>query len=193
VSSNYSVLCLSHDPAIIVHDPGYNRAEQAEEAIRDGITGHEACDLMIGRYSYPLIELGCPASPGRPKHLRPNVVTCYHGSTVWTDRDWLWILAAAYQSPDPDMRAAVEKGHQQQCLPWDRLRRLRVELGFTVKEPPEQPARGYPLTSPEWQPGDGHDRCPERLGPDRTRCLFRAGHPPHGHTFNSAKPDTPDA
>jgi hypothetical protein len=135
VSSNYSVLCLSHDPAIIVHDPGYNRPEQAEAAIRDGINGHESCDLMIGRYSYPLVELGCPAAPGRPERLRPSVVTCYHGDTAWIDRDWLWILAAAYQSPDPDLRAAIEKGHRQQCLPWERLRRLRVELGITVKEP----------------------------------------------------------
>lgn len=134
MSSNYSVLCLSHDPAIIVHDPGYNRPEQAEAAIRDGVDGHADCDLMIGRYSYPLIEIGCPAASGRPKHLRPSVVTCYHGSTVWIDRDWLWILAAAYQSPDPAMRAAIEQGHQQQCLPWERLRRLRVELGFTVGE-----------------------------------------------------------
>ena len=89
---------------------------------------------MIGRYSYPLIELGCPAARGN-KPPRPNGTTCYHGSTMWTDRDWLWILAAAYQSPDPDMMAAVEKGHTRQCLPWERLRRLRVELGFTVKEP----------------------------------------------------------
>lgn len=135
MSSNYSVLCLSHDPAIIVHDPGYNRPEQAEAAIRDGIDGHADCDLMIGRYSYPLIEIGCPAALGRPKH-RPGVVTCCHGSTVWIDRDWLWILAAAYQSPDPGMRAAIEKGRSQQCLPWERLRRLRVELSITVKEEP---------------------------------------------------------
>lgn len=136
MSSNYSVLCLSHDPAIIVHDPGFNRPEQAEAAIRDGITGHEDCDLMIGRYSYPLVELGCPAHKYQPGVVRPNGITCCHGHTDWVDRDWLWILAAAYQSPDPDMRAAIEKGHRQQCLPWERLRRLRVELGITVREEP---------------------------------------------------------
>jgi hypothetical protein len=135
VSSTYRVLCLSHDPAIIVHDPGFNRPEQAEAAIADGIAEHAGCDLVIGRYSYPLVELGCPAAAGRPKHLRPDVVTCYHGGTRWIDRDWLRILAAAYQSPDPGMRTAIEQGHQQQCLPWERLRRLRVELDFTIKEP----------------------------------------------------------
>lgn len=133
MSSTYSVLCLSHDPAIIVHDPGYNRPEQAEQAIRDGITGHEDCDLMIGRYSYPLVELGCPPTLGaKPRRL--NGTTCCHSRTDWTDRDWLWVLAAAYQSPDLRMRAAIEKGHTRQCLPWERLRRLRVELDFTTEE-----------------------------------------------------------
>jgi hypothetical protein len=56
VSSTYRVLCLSHDPAIVAADD-FQRPEQAEEAIRDGMTnGHEHCDLMIGRYSYPLVD-----------------------------------------------------------------------------------------------------------------------------------------
>ncbi|MFJ4682023.1 hypothetical protein [Streptomyces sp. NPDC088789] len=93
MSSNYSVLCLSHDPAIIVHDPGFNRPQQAEAAIRDGIAGHEHCNLVIGRYSYPLIELGCPRSADLPRDLRPAVVRCYHGSTEWIDKDWLLLLA----------------------------------------------------------------------------------------------------
>lgn len=133
MSSTYSVLCLSHDPAIIVHDPGYNRPEQAEAAIHNGINGHEQCDLMIGRYSSPLVELGCPRSADQPEHLRPGVLRCYHGSTMWTDSEWLRLLAAAYQSNDPDVRQAVKDGRHA-CLSWERLRRLRVELGITVKE-----------------------------------------------------------
>lgn len=136
MSSNYSVLCLSHDPAIIVHDPGYNRPEQAEAAIRDGVTGHEGCDLMIGRFSYPLVEVGCPRSADRPESLRPSVLRCYHGITMWTDKEWLLLLAAAYQSTDPAVQEAVKAGHHR-CLPWERLRRLRVELGITVKETPD--------------------------------------------------------
>jgi hypothetical protein len=131
VSSNYSVLCLSHDPAIIVHDPGFNRPEQAEAAIADGVTGHENCDLMIGRYSYPLVELGCP--PARDG-LGPSFRRCYHGETVWVCREWLWILAAAYQSSDPDVRATTQANRSPRCLPWERLRRLRNELDFTIKE-----------------------------------------------------------
>lgn len=131
MSSTYSVLCLSHDPAITVHDPGYNRPEQAEAAIRDGVNGHEHCDLMIGRYSYPLVELGCPASRDQPVKLR-----CTHGGTSWTDSEWLRLLAAAYQSTDPAMGEAIKAGYHG-CLPWERLRRLRVELGITVKEEPD--------------------------------------------------------
>ena len=52
MSSSYAVLCLSHDPAVIAADSEWNRPEQAEQAIRDGIASHEHCDLLIGRYSY---------------------------------------------------------------------------------------------------------------------------------------------
>jgi hypothetical protein len=135
VSSNYSVLCLSHDPAIIVHDPGFNRPEQAEAAIRDGIAGHGQCDMMIGRFSYPLVELGCPNSGDQAQSLRPGVLRCFHAGTQWIDKEWLLLLAAAYQSSDPAVREAVKAGNHS-CLPWERLRRLRVELGITVKEQP---------------------------------------------------------
>jgi hypothetical protein len=133
VSSTYSVLCLSHDPAIVVHDAGYQQPGQAETAIREGIADHIDCDLMIGRYSYPLIEIGCPRTFDRPETLRGTVLRCCHGSTQWVDKDWLLLLTAAYQSDDPLVRQAVADGHHG-CLPWERLRRLRVELGITVKE-----------------------------------------------------------
>jgi len=136
VSSTYRVLCLSHDPAIVAADD-FQRPETAEAAITEGIAEHAGCDLVIGRYSYPLVELGCPSTRGRSTPPRPNGITCCHGRTVWVDRDWLWILAAAYQSPDPGMRAAVERGHQRQCLPWERLKRMRNELDFTVKVVPD--------------------------------------------------------
>lgn len=132
MSSTYRILCLSHDPAIPIETPGWNRPTPAEEAIRIGITGHEQCDLMIGRYSYPLVELGCPRSADRPDSLRPDVLRCYHGSTIWTDTEWLLLLAAAYQSTDPAMREAIKAGSHT-CLPWERLRRLRAELSIPVK------------------------------------------------------------
>lgn len=133
MSSTYTVLCLSHEPAIVARDSGYNRPEQAEAAIRDGIADHEACDLIIGRYSAAFVEFGCPRSADLHESLRPGVLRCYHGGTQWIDRDWLLLLAAAYQSDDPAIHAAIKAGHHG-CLPWERLRRLRLELDFTVKE-----------------------------------------------------------
>lgn len=136
MSSTYYILCLSHDPAITVNDPGYNSAAEAEAAVRDRPEGtaHSHCDLMIGRYSYPLVELGCPRSADQPDALRPGTLRCYHGGTQWVAKEWLLLAAAAYQSDDPAIREAVERGGHS-CVSWERLRRLRVELGITVKEP----------------------------------------------------------
>ncbi|MFD9903908.1 hypothetical protein [Streptomyces sp. NPDC059063] len=127
MSSTYYILCLSHDPAITVDDD-YNGPEEAEAAVRDRPNGHESCDLMIGRYSYPLVELGCPASRDQPARR-----SCCHARTKWTDKDWLLLLAAAYQSDDPVVQQAIKEGYHG-CLPWERLRRLRGELGITVRE-----------------------------------------------------------
>lgn len=121
MSSAYRVLCLSHDPAIVASDPGYHRREQAEEAIRVGVEEHRDCDLLIGRFSYPLVEVGCPPRP-----------SCHHGGTEWVDSDWLRLLAAAYQSQDEAVRAATRQS-EFRCWSWERLRRLRDELGITVK------------------------------------------------------------
>lgn len=130
MSSNYVVFCLSHDPALIALDASYHRPESAEEAIRQGINGHAECDLVIGRFSGGLSEVGCPASRDQPANLR-----CTHGSTEWTDVEWLTLLGAAYQSSDPGMLDVVKAGHHW-CLPWERLRRLRTELGFTLAPAP---------------------------------------------------------
>jgi hypothetical protein len=129
MSSTYYILCLSHDPAITVNDPGYNRPEQAEEAIRDRPSGHEHCDLMIGRYSSPLVELGCPTTRDQPANL-----ACCHSGTLWTSKNWLLLLAAAYQTNDPNIQQAIKTGYHG-CLPWERLKRLRTELDLTIKEP----------------------------------------------------------
>jgi hypothetical protein len=134
MSSTYRILCLSHDPALVIETPDWNRPTPAEEAIRNGVDGHEQCDLMIGRYSYPLVELGCPRSADRPDSLRPDVLRCCHGSTTWTTKEWLLLLTAAHQSPDPAIREAIKAGSHH-CLPWERLRRLRDELGITITPP----------------------------------------------------------
>ncbi|MFF6829611.1 hypothetical protein [Streptomyces longwoodensis] len=125
MSSTYRILCLSHDPALTrgeFHTPG-----DAETAIANGYDTHPGCDLVIGRWSGALVEVGCPASSDQPATL-----SCHHGNTIWADKTWLLLLAAAYQSTDPDVQQAIEGRHH--CMSWERLRRLRNELGFTIKE-----------------------------------------------------------
>ncbi|MYR36378.1 hypothetical protein GTX14_04845 [Streptomyces sp. SID4944] len=120
MSSTYRVLCLSHDPAIII-DGDWRRAEGAEEAVAAGVDGHPHCDLIIGRYSYPLVEVGCP--PSRDHRAK---VTCYHNSTAWTESEWLRLLAAAYHSSDEAVRTLAAK--TSRCWAGERLHRLRAEL-----------------------------------------------------------------
>ncbi|CAM5625581.1 hypothetical protein STENM36S_03965 [Streptomyces tendae] len=127
MSSSYHVLCLSHDPTIIAGEYGH-RPEPALEAIAAGIDGHARCDLVVGRYSYPLVEVGCPASRDQPAKLG-----CCHGGPVWLDRDWLRLLTAGYQTTDPLVEAAVKKVSSL-CWPWERLRRLRMELDVELRE-----------------------------------------------------------
>lgn len=132
MSSTYRVLCLSHDPALVVDDMGvgFSRPEAAEEAIRDGIDGHADCDLLIGRYSYPLIEVGCPPTNGseRPGRHRCTI----HGITEWVDVAWLRLAAAVYQSGNEQMRALADD-RSLCCWSWERLRRLRDELGIDLE------------------------------------------------------------
>ncbi|MFI7890864.1 hypothetical protein ACIFUY_06325 [Streptomyces sp. CACIS-1.16CA] len=127
MSRTYRVLCLSHDPAIVI-ERDWHRPEGAEEAVAAGIDGHPLCDLIIGAFSYPLVEVGCPASRHQPTKL-----PCCHGGTSWVDRDWLRVLAAGYQTTDPLVEAAVKKAYTT-CWPWDRLLRLRDELDFQLRE-----------------------------------------------------------
>lgn len=128
MSSSYHVLCLSHDPSIIASEHGH-RPEPALEAIAAGVDGHAGCDLVVGRYSYPLVGACCPASPDQPAKLR-----CSHGRPQWIDRDWLRLLAAGYQTTDSLMEAEVKRSGDS-CWPWERLRRLCVELDVELREP----------------------------------------------------------
>ena len=131
MSSVYRVLCLSHDPAITT-EAEYGRPESAVAAIASGIDGHSDCDLLIGRYSYPLIEAGCPPTTGPERTGRH---CCYpHSITEWVDVAWLRILAAVHQSGTDQMRALASETRLAHW-PWERLRRLRDELSIDVNEP----------------------------------------------------------
>ncbi|MGW3321104.1 hypothetical protein [Streptomyces virginiae] len=135
MSSTYYILCLSHDPATVEGE--CHTAEEAEQRIADGLETHPNCDLAISRHSGAVCEVGCHASKHRKTNLR-----CYHGGTLWTDADWLLLLAAAHQTTDPTVAAvAARAGHR--CWPPERLQRLRLELDLPAAVPP---ARG-----PNWQ------------------------------------------
>lgn len=130
MSSRYSPICLSHDPGIIL-DPEFTYAEANALNSRDRFDGHETCDIVIGRFSYPLIEVACLGSqlPG------PTGCKNTHRSPEWIDRGWLRLLFAATTPPNavhPEVLRPLVGG----CWPLERLSRLRNELGLpTDREP----------------------------------------------------------
>lgn len=130
MSSIYRILCLSHDPAIAT-DADHDSPEAAEAAIWDGIDGHRDCDLLIGRWSGGLVELGCPPSTGP---ARPSQSRCFaHSVTVWVDVAWLRLLAAVHQHGGEQARA-LTGDYAMRHWPWERLRRLRDELGIDLPD-----------------------------------------------------------
>jgi hypothetical protein len=130
VSSVYRVLCLSHDPAIELPGEewlsGANGMELATRAMVERATNelrsHQGCDLLVGRFSYPLIEVGCVTSPTWPTD-HGN----YHNGTKWIDAEWLRLLYHAYNETGTalaDVAAEMDRG----CWSRQRVRRLRTLL-----------------------------------------------------------------
>jgi hypothetical protein len=127
VSSTYHVLCLSHDPAIIVSSGEWNNAAEAIERAGDpgrfdDMAAHQNCDLLVGRYSYPLVEVGCPP--------RENSATgCVHLHAQWLRVEWVRLLAACLDVEPAPLRAAVEElTRHHRCWSRERIQRLRSEL-----------------------------------------------------------------
>lgn len=127
MSSVYRILCVSHDPALDYGE--YRSRGEVEDAVRADGGQHADCDLMLGRYSYPLVEVGCPALLGCE---RAGGRLCgSHGHTEWVDVAWLRILAAAHQAGTDQMRQ-LAGATQLRHWSWERLRRLRHELGIDL-------------------------------------------------------------
>lgn len=127
MSSNYHVICLGHDPAIRL-DRQWNNAAEAVAAATDPAASvradHPNCDLVIGRWSGGLIEIGCPSStPMTSSHL------ILHGSSQWTEVGWLRLLAAADDATSEGATAlATAVTEASRCWSAERVRRLRNEL-----------------------------------------------------------------
>lgn len=132
MSSDYRILCLSHDPAIVTDAEWHSSAGGREAAERaaaapvecDILREHVGCDLLIGRYSYPLVEIGCPVGAAGPHHIG------YHPHAAqWVDAGWLRLLCAVTLADSTPGIAAVLRGSVTHCWTAERARRLRYQLG----------------------------------------------------------------
>ncbi len=150
MSSEYRVLCLTHDPAIVIANEwqsGNGGLEAALAAARNPTTceatsEHRRCDLMVGRYSYPLVELACLGS-GLLAHQGPA-----HRDTVWMDAEWLRLLYHARRSGDP---AVLDQASGMSTMfgCWSPLRLLRLRVELAVADPDELKPEAWRSTR-EW-------------------------------------------
>lgn len=126
MSSTYRILCLSHDPAIAIDrewdSPNDAIAHAADPRSHEVVSDHAGCDLLVGRYSYPLIELACP-----PRDI--STVRCGHRREVWIDIEWIRLLAVALDIENPALQKAVEGVvRPYRCWTRQRVQRLRSVL-----------------------------------------------------------------
>lgn len=122
MSSAYRLLCLSHDPALAFSVDlmlvDVDAITHRDDSVLDV---HHGCDVVAGRFSYPLVEVACL---GR-RLLPQGGCKGLHANPAWVDSDWLRLLLAAA----PHVDDAVLFPFVTRCWPLDRLSRLRVQLG----------------------------------------------------------------
>ena len=120
MSSQYKLICLSHDPGIEIGPDDWYTAEQAigSIALRSGpASDHKSCDLVIGRYSYPIIDVCCTGCSNAGYHIAPQ----------WTRAGWLRLLSQSRQNDDQTDKLI---GNDAGCWPAERLKRLAPLLGI---------------------------------------------------------------
>ncbi len=137
MSSDYKILCVSHDPAIVIESDAWHSSTGGRQRVieiaadpvgRDETSVHATCDLLVGRYSYPLIEVACPPSLRQNVNYRHSYSHPHEGR--WVDAAWLRLLYHAYACNDPAvLDAAGRAGYS--CWTALRINRLRIELGLT--------------------------------------------------------------
>lgn len=132
MSSVYRILCVSHDPALVLK-PEYQsgrdgRTLAAHAAAHpdeyEELAAHANCDLLVGRYSYPLVEVGCPAPP---KDKTPSHYPYHPHACKWVDAKWLRLLLHAKQQ-DGETPLGKAAADVDGCWSASRLDRLRHEL-----------------------------------------------------------------
>lgn len=127
MSSTWSILCASHEPAIEIADCG-GSPEHAIERCAAPPPAHAGCDLLIARYSGGLVEIGCPPSrrlPGSQRH----VGSWHPHDAQWVDADWLRLFAAAIEAGgySDALDAAVARATRA-CWTPQRIARLASVL-----------------------------------------------------------------
>jgi hypothetical protein len=123
MSSTYSLVCVSHNPA--TWDSDHHSDDAAAAAQRSTLDTHPRCDLLIARVSGGLVEVGCPPT----RDQRGGHPCRTHTGIEWARVELLRLLAAAHLSDD----AAVRKlAAQFPCWSWERLRTLAADLGLPV-------------------------------------------------------------
>lgn len=126
MSSTYRPICLSHNPAIeldIAWHSGNNGLIVGEQLTREGFSSHPDCDIILGKYSYPLIEVGCIGHRNK---------TFSHEDTKWIDAEWIALLIKArknnIQLPYPIMTG---------CWNPERVKGLTYLLPHYLEEDPK--------------------------------------------------------
>lgn len=134
MSSDYDILCLSHDPAIRI-ETGHRDPASAVAKVQRGLPEHPGCDLMVGQFSYPLIELCCVGFETQVEaDRRPH--SGWHRDPIWADAGLLRIAALAWRdnpfanSSQPEGCMGNALARLPMCWTRDRLLRLRFELGI---------------------------------------------------------------
>jgi hypothetical protein len=157
MSSNYSILCVSHDPAIDIYGDDSSQltgpldamSAAANPSETAGLESHVDCDLLVARYSGCLIELACPGG----ENCKPG----YHGPDhdSWTPVGWLRLLHATFSVFDD---ALLKSLNLPRCWTYQRVRRLGPLLLVDVvsRPAPETLATGGVVDSGRrYQVGEG--------------------------------------
>lgn len=136
MSSTYQVICVEHAPALIVGDEYTSPSDALRAASAPGrypeLEYHKRCDLLVGRFSYPLIQVACPGFRGESPSVSPANTCKYHGASYdnWTEVAWLRLLYDAIKDSED-----VHQYRVPAC--WTRNRVIRL---------------GNLLQTEEWQP-----------------------------------------
>lgn len=124
VSSTYRIICLSHDPALVVEEPEWQGMPDALAGLAAGLPGHPSCELLVGRFSYPLVEVCCPR-----QHSNGPLHRGFHPhSDEWVDASWLRLVLLAGAD-------VAGRSRLRPCWTYERAHRLRAELLDEAERP----------------------------------------------------------